>query len=120
MASANVAALSSSPTSAHDLNLQRGPGPLHHCHGNRPVGSGADGLQDARVAECGDIAALLQLEADLIDAARCVDREHELQVGCLRHRRSGEGKHHEQSPPDGATDAGVPPVTVKASVHRCR
>ena len=39
------------------------------------------------MSERRDIAALLQLEAILIDAAGSIDREHELQVG--RGLRSG-------------------------------
>src|SRR6266516_7365101 len=63
IAAANAAAVSSSPTRVHPhhLNLQRRPGPLHHGHADRPVRSGANGLQHARVAKCSDIAALLQL-----------------------------------------------------------
>jgi hypothetical protein len=91
----------------HHLNLQRRPRPLHHGHGNGTVRSGANGLQHARVAKRGDIAALLQLEADLIDAARCIDCKHELQVDCgLRDSRRGGGKHHEQCQADGAAGCG--------------
>jgi hypothetical protein len=74
------------------------------------------------VPECSDIAALLQLEADLVDAARCVDREHERKIGCgLRGRRS-RGKHDKKckSRSDGAPDPGAPPIAVKANIHGCR
>src|SRR6266516_7489325 len=109
IAAANAAAVSSSPTrvNPHHLNLQRRPRPLHHGYTDRPVRSGANGLQHARVAKCSDIAALLQLEADLIDAARCIDRKHELQVDCgLRHSRGGDDKHHEQCQADDAAGCG--------------
>src|SRR5262249_61563919 len=75
--------------------------------------------------EGSDVAALLQFEADLIDAARRIDREHELQVGgSLRCRPSGDSKHHEQRPRDGgpgpdAPGPGTPKIGVKAGVH-CR
>jgi len=62
----------------------------------------------------------LQFEADLIDAAGRIDREHELQIdGSLRRRPSGDSKHHEQRQPDGAPDPGAPEMGVKAAVH-CR
>jgi hypothetical protein len=62
----------------------------------------------------------LQFEADLIDAARRIDREYELQIdGRLRRRPSGESKHHEHCPRNGAPDPGAPKMGVKAAVH-CR
>jgi hypothetical protein len=89
-----------------DLNLVRGSRPLHHGHGDRPVRSGADGLQHARVPECSDIAALLQLEAEQIDAARCVDREHKRKIGCgLCGRPADPGKQQQQCQPE-APDCG--------------
>src|SRR5215470_14750870 len=98
MAPANAAALSSSPTRPH---------PLQHGHGDRPVRSGADGLQHACMPECSNIAALLQLEADLIDATRCIDREHERKIGCaLRGCLRGAGKQQQQCQPDKAADCG--------------
>ena len=55
-----------------------------------------------RMAEGRDIAALLQVEADLIDAAGRIDREHQLQVDRgLRRRRHGRGQCEHQ-PADGA------------------
>jgi hypothetical protein len=67
-----------------------------------------------------DVAALLQFEADLIDAAGRIDREHELQIdGRLGGRPSGDGKQNEQRPPDGAPDGGASRTGVKAGVH-CR
>ncbi|MBV8322193.1 MAG: hypothetical protein JO049_16140 [Hyphomicrobiales bacterium] len=67
-----------------------------------------------------DVAALLQFEADLIDAARRIDREHELQIdGRLGGRPSGDGKQNEQRPPDGAPHPGASRMGVKAGVHCC-
>ena len=62
--------------------------------------AGTDGLQHAGVTEGRDIAALLQIEADLIDAARGIDREHEMQVdrGLRRQRgRRGESDHRRRN-----------------------
>src|SRR5262249_24033446 len=85
---------------------------------NRPARSGADGLQHARMPEGSDVAALLQFEADLIDAARRIDREHELQVGGgLRRRPSGDSKHQEQRPRDGGPGPGAPKMGGKADVY---
>ena len=70
------------------MHLHHRARPLRHGNRDRLVRAGADGLQHACVAERGDIAAFLQLEAVLIDAAGRIDREHELQVGRgLRGRR---------------------------------
>jgi hypothetical protein len=78
-------------------------------------------LQYARMPEGCDVAALLQFEPDLIDAARRIDREHELQIdGGLRRRPSGDGKQDEQRPPDGAPDPSALTMGVKAGVHCCR
>jgi hypothetical protein len=72
-----------------------------------------------RMPEGGDVAALLQFEPDLIDAAGRVDREHELQIdGRLSGRPSGDGKENEQRPP-GAPDPGASRTGVKAGVHCC-
>ena len=61
------------------------------------VGAGPDRLQHARMAERRHVALLLQLEADLVDAARGIDREHQLQVDRgLRRRRRGDGEREHQ------------------------
>ena len=65
---------------ADHLHLQRRTGPLHHGDRDRLVRPGADGLQHPGMPERRHVSALLQLEADLIDAAGGIDREHELQV----------------------------------------
>jgi hypothetical protein len=73
---------------------------LDHGDGDRLVRSGADGLQHAGMAKGRDIAALLQVKTDLIDAAGRIDREHELQVDRgLRRRRQcrDEREHHRRN-----------------------
>ena len=71
------------------LDLHHRSRPLHHGDGDRLVRSRADRLQHAGMAKGCDIAALLQVKTHLIDAARGVDREHELQVdrGLRSHRQ---------------------------------
>src|SRR5712671_1543114 len=64
-----------------DLDLQPRAGPLEHRHRNRLGQAGADRLQHPRIAEGGDVALLLQLEAMLVDAARGIDREHQREIG---------------------------------------
>ena len=62
--------------------------------------AGTDGLQHPGVTEGRDIAALLQVKTDLIDAAGGIDREHELQVDRgLRRRRQwrGASEHHRRN-----------------------
>jgi hypothetical protein len=69
----------------HHLNLQRRTRPLHHGDGDRPGRTRAYRLGQPGIAKGGGIAALLQHEALLADAARGVDGEHELQIdGPLR------------------------------------
>ncbi len=85
------------PCPSDHLDLQRRPGPLRHGDCDRLLRAGADGLQHATMAEGGDVAALLQLEARLIDAARGVDREHELEVDrALCHGRTGHREREHQ------------------------
>jgi hypothetical protein len=61
---------------------------LHHGDRNRLCGARLDRAQHARIAERRHIALLLQLETPLVDAARRVDRQHQLQVdGGLGERR---------------------------------
>jgi len=76
----------------HHLNLQRRTRPLHHGDRDCPGGARPYRLEQPGIAKGGGIAALLQDEALLADAARGVDGEHELQIdGSLRTgRRSGE------------------------------
>ena len=50
----------------------------HHGDCNRLRGTRLDRTQHARVAERRRITLLLQLEAPLVDAARGVDRQHQL------------------------------------------
>ena len=73
---------------------------MHHGDGDRLVRAGTDGLQHPGVTEGRDIAALLQVKTDLIDAAGGIDREHELQVDRgLRGRGQwrGEGEHRRRN-----------------------
>ena len=63
--------------------MERRPGPLQHGDRNRLVGAGADGLQHVRMPEGCDIAALLQVEADRIDAAGGIDRENECKINVV-------------------------------------
>src|SRR5499427_3790422 len=106
---------------SYHLNLQHRSRPLHHRHADCAVGSGADGLQHARMPEGCDVAALLQFEPDLIDAARRIDREHELQIdGSLRRCPFGGSKQDEQGPPEGAPDPVALTMGLKAGVHCCR
>ena len=89
---------------SHCLHLQCRPRPLHHRDRDRPIGTGADRLQHARMPERSDIAAFLQIEADLIHAARRVDGEHELKIGCgLRRRARGAREQCDQCQRDGAS-----------------
>jgi len=68
---------------------------LHHSDGKHLHGARLDGIQHARIAERRHIALHLQLEAPLVDAARSVDCQHQLQVDRSlgeRRRADAEGK----------------------------
>ena len=100
-ANASMDASSADQRPRHHLHLHGGAGPLRHGDGNRSRRAGADGLQQARIAEGSDVATLLEHEALLADAARGIDGQHQLQIDRRlrpdRHRnrehcgREGEG-----------------------------
>ncbi len=73
------------------------------------------------MAERRHVAALLQLEAHLVDAARRVDREHQLQVDLRlrRRRRPHDGGEH-QHPTDDARrgDQAIPQSSHAIVSHR--
>jgi hypothetical protein len=78
----------------HHMDLQARTGPLQHGDADRLRHQRQNRLEHLRISECRRVAALLQLETILAHAARCVDREHELEVdfdsGRRRAVRSGE------------------------------
>ena len=89
-----------------NLALQARTCPLEHGDGDRLARTAAHGVENPRIAERRHISAFLQFEPVLIDAARSVDCEHELQVdirlGARRLRRQpgggGQGRRAETTP----------------------
>ena len=63
-------------------------------------------LQHAGIAERRHIALLLQLEAALVDAARSIDRQHQLQVDPVlgERRRAREGRGQQEPARDARGD----------------
>jgi hypothetical protein len=81
---------------------------LHHGDSDRPGRTRAYRLEQPGIAKGGGIAALLQYEALLADAARGVDGQHELQIdGPLRTGWRSAEDHcaQEQRYPDPAREA---------------
>src|ERR1019366_5210343 len=79
-----------------DLGLQLRAGPLEHRDRDRLLAAAADRFQHLPVAEGGDVAFSLQLEARRIDAAGSVDREQELHIDCGLRPGGLAGAHAEQ------------------------
>src|SRR3954471_1967461 len=73
--------------------------PFDVVEGDAPVLARKDGVDHALVGQRLDIATPLQLGLDLVDRARDVDREHELQIDRSRgprrqrSRQTGQGSH---------------------------
>ena len=88
----------------HHLHLHGRAGPLHHGDRDRAGRAAADGVEHLLAAERIRIAAPLQFEARLVDAARGIDRQHQKNVG--RRQRLGlrRGRRDQGEPDDGDGD----------------
>ena len=81
-------------------------GPLDETDGDRGVSPGADGVEEPRVDDRLGIAAPLQREFVLVDAARDVRRQHQFDIHALaggrpmrgeRRRCESDRRHHRQT-----------------------
>src|SRR5262249_33871758 len=81
--------------------------------GDRLVETGADRIEHARIAECGRVAPLLQLETAHVDAARRIHREDEREIDL----RLGAGAGRGEGPQDRECRAEPPGATIPPPAH---
>ena len=87
------------PVDHHHLVVRAGP--FGVAERDALVLARQDGVDDAIVGECLDVAAALELGLDLVDRARHVDRQHELQID----RRLPRAPSTRRRPPPGSPKA---------------